>query len=240
MPLGVAVGKEVKLPSKIDRGSVWDEVVTMVSSVPKGENVMNAHRFLTAAWPIRWLAALLALVLLGGTAWADQRLVIPDQLGIPYWARIVGVSVGDPWWAVVFYHPPGDVPANFDFRTQFFDPSAAGAPTLVQGFAIVADGSLPPIQQNLQEADGGTVPIWFVRPADLFAAGAQGPVTVSVLEGIALKGSADFYHEVLHPTGGAQSPSNRIVASGVLDDGRSFTLQFVFSAGTAHISVTME
>jgi hypothetical protein len=204
---------------------------------------MNAHRFLTAAWPVRWLAALVALVLLAGTALANERLLIPSQVGIPYWARIVGVSpVNDPWWAVVFYHPPEDVPANFDFRTQFFDFSAVGAPTLVQGFAIFADGtSTPPVQQELKEADGGTVPIWFVRPADLFAAGAQGPVTVSVLEGIALKGSADFYHEVLHPTGGAQSPLNVTVASGVLDDGRSFTLQLESpSVGNGHFSVTID
>jgi hypothetical protein len=204
---------------------------------------MNAHRFLTGAWPLRWLAALVALVLLAGVTRADERLLIPSQSGLPYWARIVGVSPSDPWWAVVFYHPPGDIPADFDFRPPaFFDPRAVGAPTLVQGFAIFADGtSAPPIQQELQEADGGTVPIWFVRPADLFAAGAQGPVTVSVLESIAVMGSADFYHEVLHPAGGAQISLNVTVASGDLDDGRSFTLQLESpSVGNVRFSVTID
>jgi len=186
---------------------------------------MNAQRFFTAGR--KWLAPVLAVVVLAGVALASDRLLIPEQASLPHWQRGLGIS--DEGIAVaVFYRPLADVPADFDFH-QFFDfgidPSV---PLLVQGFMLLDEGAFVPKQVELKNAAGSQVVVCFVDAAELLPVWNNGrPFTISdllAMESLRI-GYADFYHEVLHPEDplAPNSPSMvDVVANGVLEDGQPF------------------
>jgi hypothetical protein len=201
--------------------------------VIRGGKPMNAQCFLTAVR--KRLAPLLALMLLAGVAQAGQRLAIPEEHpGGPYYARLLfGVGYTDTV-AVVFYRSPGCVPAAFNLLDVFdpnLDPDAC--PIVMEGFAIwenAADPAVdPPYQQQLHEVKGTPVTIWFVTLSDLIAEyEADGNVTVADLAAMPtlVVASADSYHEVLQPAGGANIPKVNIVASGTLYYGTSFYMLY--------------
>ena len=85
------------------------------------------------------------------------------------------------------------------------------------------------------------MPVWFVAWPQLEAAMADGILTMPKLEGLPsrLIGSASFFKETLHPTGGAVVPMINIVACGLLEDGRSFQMH-VTGAGVNAPNASIE
>ncbi len=75
----------------------------------------------------------------------------------------------------------------------------------------------------------GAVPIWFAPWPDLRAEMADGVLTISELESMPslLKASANIFEETLSPTGIAQHPNFHVIASGQLQDGRTFQYEAV-------------
>lgn len=206
---------------------------------------MKARVSFAAGWKLTLLVALLVLVLSAGVTQAAERLTIPDQYwNLPYYARLMRL-VGTDTWAVVFYRPPDCVPDNFNLHDFFdFGLDYDMCPFLMEGFAIWKDQAGvggPPLQQALHDVKGTPVPIWFVSEADMLGAllrdddGVPGPdliVTVPDLEGMSSlqRGWADSYQEQLRPTGGAEVPTAAYVASGILEDARSFFMLYTWTA----------
>ena len=53
-------------------------------------------------------------------------------------------------------------------------------------------------------------------------------------------GTADFFKETLHPTGGAQVPMIEFNAHGSLEDGRSFRVHVTYVVGVVtNVCITM-
>jgi hypothetical protein len=52
------------------------------------------------------------------------------------------------------------------------------------------------------------------------------------------KGTAHFFTETLHPSGGAVIPKILMVASGTLDNGTDFKLRFMRNSGTISTRIT--
>jgi len=73
------------------------------------------------------------------------------------------------------------------------------------------------------------VPFWFVHLSEFQAAIADGELTISELASFdsLLKGTASFYNEQNHIFGLHPVSHYAMVASGTLDDGRSFNLLFI-------------
>jgi hypothetical protein len=201
---------------------------------------MNRRVSLTVGRKLKWLAPLVALVLLAGVAQSADRLAIPDEHpGPPCYARIIrGVGYTD-WAAVVFYRSPGDVPKNFDLGPygyylvhMDFGLMLPGAPQiLMEGFGVWEDVTMPgvpPYQEVLRDVKGTPVPIWFVTNDDLAPFVKKGNVRVADLEKMKSlrKGLADSYLEELQPTGNVLI---NIVASGVVVEGEggAFFMQYV-------------
>ena len=206
---------------------------------------MNARVSLTAP-KLKWLAPLLAVVLLAGVANAQQCLSVPDEFpGIPAYGRGIatrGVPTSDSdWCASVWYRPPECVPNNFNLLMfadfGLFDPSrAAECPFLMEGFMIWEDGKDPYVDQpyywELHDIKGVGVPIWFFTQEDKYRA-LRGTLKIQELEKMPslLKGLADHYYEILDVHAGPDEPLLEIVASGDLDDGRRFSMHYEEYAG---------
>jgi hypothetical protein len=181
------------------------------------------------------LAALLALGCQGGgdapsgpdsgaLAGAAER---SENTPVPFYARIEhAVIIHDATWAaVVFYRPPSCVRAGFNLLDFFDVPAAFGCgPMAVEGFTVTKTPPLP-VQSLLRGL--GEVPVWFVDWSELQAAVADHVLTISELAALPSlrEGAATFYHETLHPTGGAKQNKLTLVASGALTAGGDFFLQ---------------
>lgn len=166
-----------------------------------------------------------------GVAAANVRLAFPEETpGPPYYARISsdGAPQTEQWAAIVFYRDPGCVPSGFNLL-QFFDiPRAFGCPLTVEGFEIWKNGpGQDPAPIQVKSRGLGAVPVWFVSPAELAAAMADGVLTIGELSALpSLQvGTADSFQEVLHPSEAAKHGKLTITASGTLSDGRAFQLQ---------------
>jgi hypothetical protein len=116
---------------------------------------------------------------------------------------------------------------------DFLDvPAAFGCPLTVSGFEIFDEPSpTPPIQVNLTGA--GAVPVWFVSWPELRAAMADNVVTIGELSSLTslVVGSATGFREILHP-------GNKLtqVASGTLEDGRTFQVEISSVVRPADVS----
>jgi hypothetical protein len=202
------------------------------------------------------LPRLLALALIGGVALttaadAAVRLAFPGESpGPPFYARAGGPWLGEPelaphtddWAAIAFYRSPACVPDDFNLL-EFFDvPAAFSCALTVDGFEIWRNGPPPldPAPMAIQFRGLGAVPVWFVSWEDLQAAAADDMLTLPELLAIpSLRmGSASFFREELHPTGGAQNGFLTIRAHGVTVDGQGFVLHTV--RNTAGIRTSIE
>ncbi len=163
-----------------------------------------------------------------GVAHANVRKKVPDQ---DLYAPIYGDWYGnEEWVAFIFYRLPDCVPEEFDFF-EFFSGAAFGCELTVKGFVVYKEpGDLIPKQAKLKGL--GEVPIWFVQKDDYDNITADGNLLMSELldlnDDSILIGSASFYRETLHPEGHPEMPMKNIVASGILDDGRSFHFHSVW------------
>ncbi len=181
-------------------------------------------------------AALILAGLAVSTA-AQVRTEIPtEDPGPPFYARIERRAAHtriaphtEEWAAIVFYRSPACVPPDFNLMDLFHVPQAFGCALTIDGFEIWRNGP-PPIDFAPMMAvfrGTGSVPIWFVSWPELQAAVADDDLTLMELMAMdsLIIGSADHFHETLHPTDGAVNPRIVISAKGTLADGRSFHLQ---------------
>jgi hypothetical protein len=204
----------------------------------------------------RWhtLALFLALALLltvALPALASTRLETGGQ--VPFYARFgTNETFHDGQWAViVFYRPPGCIPAGFNLM-HFFDfpgPTGPGAfgcnPPTTDSFEIWENG--PGVDAGPYQAvlhGRGAVPVWFVAWAELEPAMADGEVTIGELAGLpSLRtGTASNYHEMLQPSQAAKNPMLTFSGSGALDDGGSFAIHAVknTAAGQGLVQIRLD
>jgi hypothetical protein len=184
---------------------------------------------------------------------ADVRLEygsifdVPDvHPGAPiYWRPMPEVFStpvpGDQEWvAQIFYRPPESA-GDFNLLNFFDIPNAWFSPLLMAGFGVFPDPLGLPRQSLLM---GDEVPIWFVSTKDYELAIDDGELTVDELHDLpsVQYGVADFYVEVLQPLDGpAAVPKLELLASGQLEDGRNFSIQFTEGAkGTAVLEISIE
>ncbi|HET7692271.1 MAG TPA: hypothetical protein VFM44_04200 [Gemmatimonadota bacterium] len=149
-----------------------------------------------------------------------------ENTPVPFYARIEqGVIIHDATWAaVVFYRPPSCVRAGFNLLDFFDIPAAFGCePMTVAGFTVT---KTPPLPAQSLLRGLGEVPVWFVDWSELQTAIADDVLTISELAALpSLRvGEASFYHETLHPTGGAKQNNLTLVGSGSLTGGGDFFL----------------
>jgi hypothetical protein len=185
---------------------------------------------------------LLALVLLAGVAQAVEVLTIPDDLNWPrYVSGFDDTATG--WTATIFYYSPEVIPNNYNLLAgRDFTIGPDGL--LIEGFALLEEGSFVPKQYEIANVEGALVPIYFVQIPELYAGIADGKLTVKELEKMdsLVVGWADSYREVGQPSD-ATAPGHyqiSIVASGLLEDGRRFSLHVEFNGANYNVSVKFE
>jgi len=184
--------------------------------------------------------ALLLLMTLGTDSHAGIRLEMTSS-DIPAYSHFEAhlLHTDGEWVAIPFFRPPDCIRPDFNFL-DFFDFAAfACSPPvpILTGFGIWSDDAIPllepPLHSSLQLTPGQTAPVWFVRLTELQAAIADGVMTIGELAALPslLVGAADFFTEAIHPLDGGQQPMLSIVASGYLEDGRTFTYSAAEAAG---------
>ncbi len=183
---------------------------------------MNARVSLTAR-KVKWIGPLLALMLLAGVAWAAELVRFPQDQPFPFYALGLGHSglAPEDWVVTAFCYPPDSFKANYDLFNQPVDPSRLPEePGYLEGFGIVGEGPYP-LQVVVGNVPGVKVPIWFTSVSTW-----NDKWTVSEMEKQgSLRGSADFFQQIQQPIDPSDPKGwqhSDTVASGVLDDGRSF------------------
>jgi hypothetical protein len=146
--------------------------------------------------------------------------------GTPYYFH------DDQWAAIVFLRLPSCVPADFDLLDPHAPPSVFGCPLTVDGHAILqSPNDFIPVQANLKGL--GAVPVWFVKLTDIQAVLAGNKLTITQLLAIPSlrKGFATLYDEIDQPgtfrPQGEGNGSIHVTASGSLEDGTSFQLEWL-------------
>jgi hypothetical protein len=187
----------------------------------------------------RLVFALAATALAAVQSLANVRIEVEAGVpgGGPIYARIErGLIHHDgEWAAIAFYRIPECVPGDFNLLDFFDVPRSFDCPFLAEGFEIWQNGppeDLAPLQSKLTGA--GAVPVWFVRWGELSAAVADDVLTMDELHRMAslTQGIATFFQETLHPAQPDRQTMTTVVATGVLDDGRSFRYHATETGGT--------
>jgi len=192
------------------------------------------------------IAVIAFLAVIPGTLWAQKRFLVPQEdPGGPFYARIEFglVHHTDEWAAIAFYRDLDCVPGQPFNLLRFFDPNvprAFSCPLTVHGFIIYRDPApgAAPMQSRMQ--GNGAVPVWFVRWDELQAAIADNKLYIGELEGLPSlkKGTALFFEETLHPTGGSVQTMLELAAFGILEDGRAFAYQVTEVKGNlVHVKI---
>jgi len=173
-------------------------------------------------------AALLAIILSAVSPASGQvRLTVPEQSPSgPFYARLSSdfVPHTDEWVAIAFYREPGCTRPDFNLM-DFFDianvPMIFGCPLTVHGFELY-DDPLSQVPKHSRLEGNGAVPVLFVSVEDFNA--ALPAVTMAKLLAMSshVWGVATLFEETLHPVPAVKQHQLRLVAHGVLSDGRSF------------------
>jgi len=204
---------------------------------------MNVRASLSVGRELKWVAPLVALLLLSSAANAADRLLIPEQMGLPFYTKGLGHTDDGTWVVTAFYRPLEWVPENGDLYALDFsiDPNC---PLFVEGFAIFDQGA--PVQLELRNVPGARLPICFAAGTDFLKAFNNGSVSLRELMRMdsLVIGWADFYHEILQPMDASGKAVSNVVASGLLEDGRRFYVhsEVIFLNGDvtdAHYNVTV-
>ena len=163
---------------------------------------------------------------------ADIRLSVPKEIQPSAYTSPNGLSSFLPgvihdgeWAAIPFYRPPECVPLGFNLL-DWFDGSMAAidCPFLLEGFGIWPGTEPTGLPKATQLRGRGAVPVWFVKTVDLAEAMSDGELTI--LELASLRFAAQLgqraYMRNGHWDGPHPNSHSTIVASGTLEDGRSF------------------
>jgi hypothetical protein len=184
-----------------------------------------------------------------------QRMVRTDDVGGPFYARIVPVPphiyADDGWVGIAFYRDPSCVPGDFNLL-DFFDlveafPDGPPRPILctllVQGHSLWHGAPGTGAPHTVVSKGAGPVPVWFALEQEVLAAMADGDLTMAELQGLGslVKGETHHFNELLHPHGitgqasGGGHPAPKIVlnAHGTLYDGRGFQFHITAVDGGA-------
>ena len=181
-----------------------------------------------------------------GAARADViRTVGPDpRTGPPYYtdAGRLGDGTGAPyffhddqWAAFVFLRLPTCVPLDFNLLDNLDVPRVFDCGLTVGGHAIWTNAASGPQDIPIQVSVKGlgAVPVWFVRLSEVQAILTGNTLTVrQLLASPSLRqGLANVYDEVDLPgpnrPQGAGNGSTHVVASGLLQSGMSFQLEWL-------------
>jgi hypothetical protein len=176
----------------------------------------------------------LILALLATTVWGagkTERVLVPQQDVLPFYVAGLGNTGLEPtdWVIAAFYYPPESIPADYDLWVMpVWEPPVGVATPNAEGFMVWKEGVPYPVQQQLHLVPGARMAIWFV-PVQNFINGVEGipgmtwTVNSMRAEG-AIVGWADFYRDTWEP-----GPEHRtILASGVMEDGRSFRIESTY------------
>ncbi len=201
---------------------------------------MKPRISIIAGRKLKWLAPLVALVLLAAVAGAAERLLIPEELDLPWYALGLGHSSDGAWVGAVFYRPFDKAPGQFSANEFVYGIDSTKYPLCVEGFAVIEEGEAFPIASSVWNRPNEVVEIVFVPAEQYLAALAKdGKVTFRDLKKMDLVvGLADYYLEVQKvadpdvPGGGF---SRTVVASGVLEDGRPFFVRHARTPGAYNI-----
>ena len=200
---------------------------------------MKPRISLVAGRKLNWLAPLVALVLLPGTCGAADRLLIPEELDLPFYACGLGHTADGAWVGAAFYRPLDKAPGKFA-ANEFVAVDPDKYPLCVEGFAVMNEGEFFPMTSSVWNRPNEVVEIVFVPGQQFLAELARdGKVTFAEMKKMDLMvGLADFYVEV-------QQPANRdvpgegfhrgVIASGVLEDGRPFSVRSVYTSGAYNV-----
>jgi hypothetical protein len=201
--------------------------------------MMKTTLFAAPRRAVLLLVVVAALLLIVPGAYAKIRTEGGGD--VPFYARLESEDTlhTDEWAPIVFYRPPECVPDDFNLL-DFYDwpddlgPGAFGCTSPTTDGFMIWDGEpglSPPIQIKLNGL--GAVPVWFVAWPELQAAMEDGELTMADLEAMhsLMIGLASIYTETLHPTGVVKVPMINYVASGTLDDGRSFHVHALLVSG---------
>jgi hypothetical protein len=178
-----------------------------------------------------FLAVLFLLVAVrGGIVQADNRLLIPDEWPIPLY--VVGAGhTDDGWVAAVCYRSLNDAPGDLTVNGFCDETIQQAYPLRVEGFAVRREDAAAPINYWLWNVPSEVVEVCLFRVEDqlaaLFDEDSPGVVTIDELRAMPslLVGLADSYAEMGHPFAVPGYDYHKTVkASGVLKDGRTFTL----------------
>lgn len=166
----------------------------------------------------------------------NQRYRVPQDMPLPLYVvglLHTGTSAGD-WVVTAFYYPSDTIPADYDlFQEPVFAPPVGVVTPLVEGFFVFHDGNPAPVPQVMHNAPGVPVEIWFT-PADKFVNGVDGipgmtwTVNSMLAEG-SIVGYADSFAQAW--PAGTTMGNNTVVASGVMEDGRTFWLRTTYAIG---------
>jgi len=176
----------------------------------------------TAGGKLKWLAGLLALVLLAGVAWPGERFLVPQEMPLPLYARGLGyTNLTDGWVVTSFFYPVDTIPRSYDLSNQPVYKYPVGTVTpYVEGALIFGDSTTTPEQLELHNVPGARVPMWLTPVANWTR------WTINAMEKAGpLVGWADSYHQTAQPIDPAEPTEPwhvQTVASGFLEDGRSF------------------
>lgn len=170
---------------------------------------------------------------------------------VPFYARFgesETFSDGE-WTVIVFYRPPGCIPADFNLN-QFFHFPAEGSPgafacappttTSVEYWANGPDTDPAPL---IAEMTGrGAVPVWFIAKTDVQQAMEDGMVTIGELDALPsqLAGEAATYTELLHPSQTNARALIQFTAEGTLEDGRAFIVNVSYGVPDVEDHTTIE
>lgn len=182
---------------------------------------------------------------------AGEPVVIEGNGEVPFYARFgenETFSDGE-WTVIIFYRPPGCIPADFNLN-QFFhfpgenNPGAfACAPPTTTSIETWANGPETDPAPLVSKMTGrGAVPVWFFAQADMEMAMEDGTVTIEELQGLPsrLAGEAATYTELLHPSQSNEQSLIQFNAEGALEDGRIFLVDVSYGAPDVEDHTTID
>jgi hypothetical protein len=149
-----------------------------------------------------------------------------DDPGAPLYVRTTRILnqlfITDGWLVMPFHRDPQCVREDFNLLELFDAPAAFSCKLMTEGFFIIEkDAPIGTLPISVQST-GSAVPFWFVRWEDFSRIAADGVVTISDISNLnPITGIAHKFKEILKPR--FENHLVNINASGVLEDGRSFS-----------------
>jgi hypothetical protein len=182
---------------------------------------MKGRASFAAGSKLKGLAVLVCLGLVTAVAWAGDRVLVPQEGPLPAYASGLGhTEPADGWVVTAFYYPVDTIPKNYNlFNRPVYDYPVGVVAPCVEGALTYLGEAVPQIVE-LWNAPGVRVPMWFTPKANW-----NGWTIKAMQKAGSLVGWADQYRETVRNsdlTDPKEPWHQEVVASGLLQDGRSF------------------